>query len=163
MHVREQATIHPKCILCFYCACERQGQVSHLCTHLFKAGRHAPAAGLHDAVVAAHVLADLPVLFAPLLSAGHNRRITEERRNTVTGQSADSEGGGQGETERSVSSLASQQQEDEKVKGREEGECGGVAHLTKLYRSWSKTASFGAQTLRGVKNIRCLWLQTRRK
>lgn len=72
-------------------------------------------------------------------------------------------GGGQGETERSVSSLASQQQEDEKVKGREEGECSSVTHLTKLYRSWSKTASFGAQTLRGVKNIECLWLQILRK
>lgn len=65
--------------------------------YLFKARRHAPAAGLHDAVVAAHVLADLPVLFAPLLSAGQHRRVTEKRRNTVTGQSGS--GGGEGERE----------------------------------------------------------------
>lgn len=68
----------------------------HACAHLFEAGRHAPAAGLHDAVVAAHVLADLPVLLTPLLPAGHDRRVAEERRNTVTGQSADSKGGGSG-------------------------------------------------------------------
>ena len=104
--------------------------------YLFEARRHAPATGLHDAVVAAHVLADLPVLFAPLLSAGHHRRVTEERCNTVTGQSADSGEGGQAgrgrgrgrerererekererKTGRSVSSLASQQQEIERSK-----------------------------------------------
>lgn len=69
--------------------------------YLFEAGRHAPAAGLHDAVVAAHVLADLPVLFAPLFSAGQHRRVTEKRRNTVTGQSGSSgrEGGKEGRRE----------------------------------------------------------------
>lgn len=65
--------------------------------HLFEARRHTPTAGLHDAVIAAHVLADLPVLFAPLLSAGQHCRVTEERRNTVTGQSVNSEGRGEGE------------------------------------------------------------------
>lgn len=65
----------------------------HACAHLFEAGRHAPAAGLHDAVVTAHVLADLPVLLAPLLPAGHDRRVAEERRDTVTGQTADSKRG----------------------------------------------------------------------
>lgn len=69
--------------------------------HLFEARRHAPAAGLHDAVVAPHVLADLPVLLPPLLSAGQQRRVAEERRNTVTGQSGSNgreereEGGGE--------------------------------------------------------------------
>lgn len=70
----------------------------HTCTHLFEAGRHAPAAGLHDAVVPAHVLADLPVLLAPLLPASHDGRVAEERRDTVTGQSAveEREGGRRG-------------------------------------------------------------------
>lgn len=78
--------------------------------HLFEAGRYAPAAGLHDAVVAAHVLADLPVLLAPLLPAGQDRRVAEERRDTVTGQSADSKGGGGGEggRERQSEALAAQ-------------------------------------------------------
>lgn len=56
--------------------------------YLFETRRHAPATGLHDAVVAAHVLSDLPVLLPPLLPAGQQSRVTEERRNTVTGQSA---------------------------------------------------------------------------
>lgn len=64
--------------------------------YLFEAGRHAPAAGLHDAVVPAHVLADLPVLLAPLLPAGQHRRVAEERRNAITGQSAKGRGGGGG-------------------------------------------------------------------
>lgn len=58
-----------------------------MCVYLFNARRHAPATGLHDAIIAAHVLTDLPVLFAPLLSAGQHRRVTEKRRNTITGQS----------------------------------------------------------------------------
>lgn len=82
--------------------------------YLFESRWHAPAAGLHDAVITAHVLTNLPVLFTALLSAGQHRRVTEERRNTVTGQSGRS--GRQGREEkkrkkRSVSSLASQQQE----------------------------------------------------
>lgn len=56
--------------------------------YLLEAGGHAPAAGLHDAVVPPHVLAHLPVLLAPLLPAGQHHRVAEERRNTVTGQSA---------------------------------------------------------------------------
>lgn len=59
-----------------------------MCVYLFETRRHAPATGLHDAVVAAHVLSDLPVLLPPLLPAGQESRVTEERRNTVTGQSA---------------------------------------------------------------------------
>lgn len=61
--------------------------------YLFEPRRHAPATGLHDAVVAAHVLAHLPVLLPPLLSAGQQRRVTEERRNTVTRQSGSTGGG----------------------------------------------------------------------
>lgn len=80
---------------------------AHTRTHLFEAGRHAPAAGLHDAVVAAHVLAHLPVLLAPLLPASHDGRVAEERRDTVTGQSAgrgqEEEEEEEGETKRSVS------------------------------------------------------------
>lgn len=64
--------------------------------YLFEARGHAPAAGLHDAVVPAHVLAHLPVLLAPLLPAGQHRRVAEERRNTVTGQSAKGKEGGAG-------------------------------------------------------------------
>lgn len=63
----------------FVCVC--------LCEYLFKARRHTPATGLHDAVITAHVLADLSVLFTPLLSASQQCRVAEERRNTVTGQS----------------------------------------------------------------------------
>jgi len=55
--------------------------------YLFEARWHAPATGLHNAVIAAHVLPHLPVLFTALLSAGQQCRVTEERRNTVTGQS----------------------------------------------------------------------------
>ncbi len=86
-----------------------------VCVYLFEARRQTPATGLHDAVIAAHVLADLPVLFAPLLSAGQQCRIAEERRNTVTGQSGSNgrEGKRGREKERSVSSLASQQRETE--------------------------------------------------
>lgn len=65
-------------------------------TYLLEARRHAPAAGLHDSVVPPHVLADLPVLLAPLLPAGQHRRVAEERRNTVTGQSAKRGKGGGG-------------------------------------------------------------------
>lgn len=79
------------------------------CVYLFESRRHAPATGLHDAVVAAHVLTHLPVLFPPLLSAGQQRRVTEERCNTVTGQSGST--GREGREERSVSSPASQQQD----------------------------------------------------
>lgn len=86
--------------------------------HLLEARWHAPAAGLHDAVVTAHVLSHLPVLLTPLLSARHQRRVTEERRNTVTGQSGSNgvRGRKRGERRRSVSSLASQQRESEKKK-----------------------------------------------
>ncbi len=87
-----------------------------VCVYLFEAGWHTPATGLHDAIVTAHVLAYLSVLFTPLLSAGQQCRVTEERRNTVTGQSG-SNGEGrrkEGKKERSVSSLASQQQEMER-------------------------------------------------
>lgn len=96
--------------------------------YLLEARRHAPAAGLHDPVVPAHVLADLPVLLPPLLPAGQHRRVAEERRNTVTGQSA-KKGGQRGEVgvgvvvggrERSVSSLASQQRNDGVMTGRGE-------------------------------------------
>ncbi len=55
--------------------------------YLFQTGRDTPATGLHGTVLAAHVLAHLPVLLSTLLSASTERRIAEERRNTVTGQS----------------------------------------------------------------------------
>lgn len=55
--------------------------------YLFQSGRDTPATGLHGAVLPAHVLAHLPVLLSTLLSASTERRIAEERRNTVTGQS----------------------------------------------------------------------------
>lgn len=86
--------------------------------YLFESRWHAPAAGLHDAVIAAHVLTNLSVLFTPLLSAGQQCRVTEERRNTVTGQSGS---GREGKRRRkqSVSSLASEQQE---TKRRDEAE-----------------------------------------
>lgn len=70
-----------------------------LCVYLFEARWHTPATSLHDAVVTTHVLAHLPILFAPLLSAGQECRVTEERRNTVTGQSA-GDGGKGGKRER---------------------------------------------------------------
>lgn len=82
------------------CFCVRGGVSEHagwtVCVHLFEARRHTPTTGLHDAIIAAHVLADLPVLFAPLLSAGQHCRVTEERRNTVTGQSVKRGSGGGG-------------------------------------------------------------------
>lgn len=73
-----------------------------LCVYLFEARRHAPATGLHDAIVATHVLSDLSVLLPPLLPAGQQSRVTEERRNTVTGQSGSDrrEGGGERKRER---------------------------------------------------------------
>lgn len=74
--------------------------------HLLEARRHAPAAGLHDPIVAAHVLADLPVLLTPLLSAGQHCRVTEERRNTVTGQSANKRRGAEGKREKSEALAA---------------------------------------------------------
>lgn len=88
--------------------------------YLFKARRHAPAAGLHDAVVAAHVLADLPVLLSSLLSAGQHRRVTEKRRNTVTGQSGSSRRE-EGREERKSEALApwpgsSETQREEQMK-----------------------------------------------
>lgn len=55
--------------------------------YLFQAGRDTPATGLHGAVLAAHVLPHLPVLLSTLLSASTERRVAEERRNTVTGKS----------------------------------------------------------------------------
>ncbi len=55
--------------------------------YLFQTGRDTPATGLHGAVLPAHVLAHLPVLLSTLLSASTERRIAEERRNTITGQS----------------------------------------------------------------------------
>lgn len=77
-------------------------------SYLFEARRHAPAAGLHDAVIAAHVLADLPVLLTPLLSACQHCRVTEERRNTVTGQSG-SNGRETREREKVCEALAARQ------------------------------------------------------
>lgn len=127
--------------------------------HLFEARRHAPATGLHDAIIAAHVLADLPVLFTPLLSAGQHCRVTEERRNTVTGQSANSGEGRRGrEKERSVSSLASQQQEMKRWKDeeRKENKAGAVVISTrsaKLYCSSSAGDVFWYTELKSMKYL----------
>lgn len=55
--------------------------------YLFKAGWHTPATGLHEAIVPAHVLTDLPVLFTALLPTDRKRRVAKERCNTITGQS----------------------------------------------------------------------------
>lgn len=83
-----------------------------VCVYLFKARRHTPAAGLHDAVIAAHVFADLSVLFTALLSAGQERRVTKERRNTITGQSGSS---GREERERESEALAAGQQQERAI------------------------------------------------
>lgn len=82
--------------------------------YLFESGWDTPAAGLHGAVFPAHVLSHLPVLLTALLSASTERRIAEERRNTVTGHST-----GRRERERKGLSerareLASQPAEAEK-------------------------------------------------
>ena len=81
--------------------------------YLFEAGGDAPATGLHNAVVPPHVLPDLPVLLPALLAACRQRRVAEERRNTVTGQPAGERGGRAreekgGREKPSISSLASQ-------------------------------------------------------
>lgn len=59
----------------------------HMGRYLFESGWDTPATGLHGAVLAAHVLTHLPVLLSTLLSACTERRIAEERCNTVTGHS----------------------------------------------------------------------------
>lgn len=75
----------------WWASARTDGQVDER-RYLFEAWWYAPAAGLHNAVIAAHVLSDLPVLFPALLTTSRQRRVAKERRNTITGQSR-TEGG----------------------------------------------------------------------
>lgn len=69
------------------------------------------------------MLADLPVLLAPLLPAGQHRRVAEERRNTVTGQSAKGKEGeaGVGESQALAAWLAAAERwRDDRMRRAEE-------------------------------------------
>lgn len=88
-------------------------------SYLFKAGWHAPATGLHEAIVSAHVLTDLPVLLTPLLPADRECRVAKERRNTITGQSTEQKDREREETEgggRTVRKRASVSQPASRVR-----------------------------------------------
>lgn len=75
---------------CSRCDCDHtqnQSKNGKVIRYLFEAGRYAPAAGLHEAIVPAHVLSYLPVLFTSLFSTSREHRFAKKRCNTVTGQS----------------------------------------------------------------------------
>ena len=84
------------------------------------------------------MLADLPVLFTPLLSACYDRRVTEERRNTVTGQSAKQrrERRPGGEREKSEALVAWNSRQQEEAERGEETERRNIEQLQGLNKAF---------------------------